>query len=271
MTEQPREQCLPQLRSRDGEGTGAPDHAHGRHHRHAQNAPVSGARRHLLKAAASVGPVIATLPSGEAFAMASALQCVIKEQDGSQDQPQGVVAVADADNYIRVPGRREEWFSTKSTADGGAGVGIIEVYRFPDQDGNEVVIVGDNADTAVSPIAPVGTWFDTSTSYFVRGEDKLFLRMYYADPNPITGPSDVAVDVTGTDANGYYYPATGCAISNPSSAWPGPTASPPTLAGPEGAPAGPGTHCIYPLAVQADPTGPGNVPLTASCLLSFNS
>ncbi len=233
---------------------------------------VSSRRRHLLKAAASAGPLIATLPSGEALAAASALQCVINEQNATE-QPDGVLPGPPApgpppDNYIRIPGKREFYFSITPPPN-GAGAGTIEVYRFNDQNGDEILIVGDNAGTSVSPIAPPGTWFDPSTALFKSAEEDVwFLRMYYADPNPITGPADVAVDETGVDADGFPAPSEACTIENPPGGWN--TGSPPPPTAPRTGPDGTsGRDCIYPLAVQVDPGSPGNIPLTGSCLTSF--
>jgi hypothetical protein len=220
---------------------------------------VSPARRKLLKAAASAAPVIATLPSGEALAMTSSLQCVIHEQDNS-NKPQPNPVVVNADQYVRVPGRREVWQSNTSVAAGGAGVGQIEVYRIPDQDGNEILVVGDNLNTNVNPIAPVGTWFNPATAQPPSpssSAERQFLRFYRADAFPIASSTNVAADPAPP------YLSTGCGTSNPAGGWSQPPAP---RAGPDGSI---GRDCVYPLAVQADTRTPGNIPLTYSCMASF--
>ncbi|NBC13764.1 MAG: hypothetical protein GVY09_10540 [Gammaproteobacteria bacterium] len=228
----------------------------------------SGRRRHLLKAAASAGPLIATLPSGEALAAASALQCVINEQNNTEP-PDGVVSNTLPDNYIRIPGKRQLYRSTTAFP-AGFGIGTVEVYLFNDQAGNPVHIVGDNQPPQATDLAPTGTWFvppDPPNQEPTFEEDVLFLRMYDANPNPITGPNDVAIDETGADANGPY-PSERCTIDNPPGGWNTVSAPPPTA--PRSGPIGTnGRDCVYPLAVQADPNVPGNIPLTGSCLTSF--
>jgi hypothetical protein len=219
---------------------------------------VSQARRKLLKAAASAAPVIATLPSGEALAMTSSLQCVINEQDDSnKSQPSPIVT--DADKYVRVTGRLEVWQSNTSVADGGAGLGQIEVYVIPDQDGKEIWVVGENASTTVSPIAPVGTWFDRATAQSppLSSDERQFLRFYRADAFPIGSSTGVAANPDPP------YLSTGCGTSNPAGGWSQPPAP---RAGPDGSI---GRDCVYPLAVQADTRTPGNIPLTYSCMASF--
>ena len=50
---------------------------------------LSTSRRHLLKAAATVAPVIATLPGGAALANASTHQCIITARENSNMLPMG--------------------------------------------------------------------------------------------------------------------------------------------------------------------------------------
>jgi hypothetical protein len=202
--------------------------------------------------------MVATLPSGEALAIASSLQCVINIQQGAQDSPDAITP--SPDNYLRVPGKLQIWSSSTSQADGGAGVGLVEVYRFPDQDGQEIVIVGLNENTTPGQFAPPGTWFDTNTGGFlVSSTDVYFLRLFGTAQNPILSAADVAIDpATGL--------ATGCTIDLPSgpNSWMSPPAPRP---GPDGTI---GRDCVYPLALpETDPQAPGNIPLSASCLGSF--
>ncbi|HBG96418.1 MAG TPA: hypothetical protein DDY14_14130 [Chromatiaceae bacterium] len=212
----------------------------------------SNRRRDLIKAAISVGPLIATLPGGEALANASALQCVVKEQDGTKAPPSGV-GVPLADNYLRVAGQTQLYRSFVRVEDGGAGQGNILVYRY-ELDGETILVVGDNPTN--SSAAPPGTWFDLTVSPppFPIGSPTpaSFLLLYDANNAPITDKSDVAVDAsTGMP--------TGCNMTAP--IWPGPPTSPTGPQSPQ--------HCVYPMAVQVAQDTPGNIPLTQSCLTSF--
>jgi hypothetical protein len=87
---------------------------------------ISRRRRGLLKAAASAAPFIATLPSGEALAAASAPHCVINRQNG-RDTPSPVVfdPVPPEDHYIRIPGSVQDYL----IFDPSVGFGPITVFH----------------------------------------------------------------------------------------------------------------------------------------------
>ncbi len=127
------------------------------------NHPESNRRRNLLKAAASAGPLIATLPSGEALANASALQCVINEQEGGANPPADPIVSnppPPEDHYLRVDGEIRRYLSFVSIANGGPGTGVIQVYYY-NLNGQDILLVGDNGSAA--NIAPLGTWFDLTS------------------------------------------------------------------------------------------------------------
>jgi hypothetical protein len=168
MSEDLREQNRNPLAHADGAQPGASAGA--------SDAPASGRRRHLLKAAASAGPLIATLPSGEALANASALQCVINEQEN----PTTLVETSDAtDPYLRIDG-----FLVKD------GSNNVIAYRitgapFAGGDGLYVDLSGNRIDPASLPTPNTE-------------EATQFLRVYGATNSPITGPEDVTVAVDTT-------------------------------------------------------------------------
>ena len=217
---------------------------------------VSVRRRGVLKAAVSAAPFVATLPSGEALAAASALQCVINEQTGAAEPPAPVVIapVPPEDTYVRIVGEIRTYRSFVAAGSGGGGVGSIIVYKYT-VDGDDILVVGQNTNPSA---APLGTWFNLGVvpaPILLSTQPAHFLRLYDASPNPITAPGDVAVDA-GTQL------PTACTQSSPN--WPGPPTSP---TGPSTAD---GKHCFYPVAVQANVNQAGNIPLTQSCLLSFS-
>jgi hypothetical protein len=65
-------------------------------------------RRRLLRAAATAAPLIATLPSGAALAVASTYQCVDKDKVASTSAAD-FVASTSLDQWVRVAARRQEW------------------------------------------------------------------------------------------------------------------------------------------------------------------
>lgn len=91
-------------------------------------------RRRLLKAAAAGTPLIATLPSGAAFANASTYQCVVGNIAGTQSGAIDRITTGDPDQYVRVAGckvsvrisgddRRHEYYAKK---DGSACPGYFK-------------------------------------------------------------------------------------------------------------------------------------------------
>jgi hypothetical protein len=218
----------------------------------------SGRRRRLLKAAASAAPLIATLPSGEALASASALQCVISEQNGDKSQPQGEEpeTVPPRDNYARLSGRVEQWLVEDPSAPTERTDAIVYYMVI---DGEDIRVWGENGAGFPEP----GTWFDpVSANAFppVAVDDfpAEFLYLYQANTAPLATKSDLEVDAATI------LPA-GCTIKSGIS-WPGPGGTPATPSGPS-AP----EHCVFPMAVQANVGAAGNVPLTYSCLASFQN
>jgi hypothetical protein len=75
----------------------------------AENA-VSEQRRRILKVAATAAPVIATLPSGAAFANASVHQCVVHAAEREQAPADGFLYIpARPDDYVRAEAIKETW------------------------------------------------------------------------------------------------------------------------------------------------------------------
>lgn len=210
-------------------------------------------RRALLKAAASAAPVIATLPSGAALANASALQCVINQQQGQGGAPAGVLErpLPIDDKFVRVPGSIRGY---EIPDPGGSGSTLlVRVYRIPalpPGSGSDVYVFGDNSDLMSNPPTP-GTWFDTGSGSWAGIDNPAeFLVVYSADPVPIGDKSDVAIDAD-------LWPSQ-CEIAEGIPTWPG------------GGPTSP-QHCFYPVAVQAPPNTVGNIALAHSCLVSFTA
>jgi hypothetical protein len=232
----------------------------------ASDSALSTHRRRLLKAAASAAPVIATLPSGEALAAASALQCIINEQDGTKGPAPGQVPSPSPDGYARLLGDKE----TYAIENGSGGFLFADVYHVQlPASGEEIRVWGDNA---VAGVPEPGTWFSPGEfgqpDFFLGISDPVatnpweFLYLYKADSSPLDSKEDIAVNPDGTPAD--------CDIA-PSleGVWD-------SQGGPPGAPTAPGSppgkYCFHPLAVQETaPQTPGNVPLTNSCLVSFHN
>jgi hypothetical protein len=220
---------------------------------------VRAGRRLLLKAAASAAPLIATLPSGEALANASALQCVINQQTGGNDFPLNLRPHPNTDpqdKYTRQLGSLDLYRIPDPRPGATPGATIVvrinKISELPPGTG-EITVYGDNSALNIPAVPPMGSWFDTTNPLHVRigGVQYQFLVVYGADRSPIQDPSDVAVsNLVPTD----------CEINSSIPTWPG-TA---TVSGPS-AP----QHCFYPLAVQVPANTPGNIPLTTSCLASF--
>jgi hypothetical protein len=213
--------------------------------------PLSSKRRAFLKVAASAAPVIATLPSGEALALTSTLQCAINEQDGSSARPAGAVADTDPpqDAYARIQGELQTWTIPNPDGNNPANVSI-QVFHIPTLD---VYVYGDNPSY---PSLTPGNWFDRNdpnVSGPSRTAAREFLYLYQADTAPLANIGDLHVNPSGLEPSS-------CEIQSTITPWPN-----------DGGPAGPNSpqHCFYPIAVQANQDQPGNIPLTGSCLASF--
>jgi hypothetical protein len=213
-------------------------------------ATASERRRSLLKAAASAAPVIATLPSGAALAGSSSLQCVIKEQNGDKSPPENIEE-PQADHYARleVDSYIEIWRIQDPT--NPASDIFVRVFHVT-MDGEEIYVYGDNT----APGVPImGSWFDTASATGpFRRNPAAFLYGYNATTSPLAEKDDLKVNPTTL------LPSE-CVIDTDIPPWPGAPESP---AGPDDK-----KHCIFPFAVRADVDTPGNVPLTHSCLTSF--
>jgi hypothetical protein len=214
---------------------------------------LSARRRQLLKAAASAAPLIATLPSGEALANASALQCVINQQEGRGGAPAGVLEapIPSDDTFARVPGRILGY--KIQLPDGSTQ--LVRVYQIPElpPGTGTITVYGNNSDLWSDAPVP-GTWFDISAANFAGIDNPAeFLMVYRDDPAPIGDKTDVAVTSALLPSD--------CDIVTGIPNWPGSPTSPTGPTSPQ--------HCVYPLAVQASPNAAGNIALAGSCLASF--
>lgn len=215
--------------------------------------PASGRRRSLLKAAASAAPVIATLPSGEALANASALQCVINVQQDN-NPPEALVSptLPDEDTWARVVGEIQTWtINNPDSSEGAPDEIAVQVYHIPRSgDATNIYVYGQNSAVGVPP---AGSQFDTDAAVTGPAADPspaFFLYQYDASNAPIEDATDVAVAPGGTLP-------TGCNFETGLENWS--TSSVPPSA----------DYCFYPMAVQTSPNSNGNIPLTHSCLTSF--
>lgn len=240
-------QSMPKAEQRSGQAPQAPSAADG--------LGASVRRRSLLKAAVSAAPVIATLPGGEALAQSSAMQCVISEQNGDKSPPEDIEpqTVPPADTYARATGTIERWIIPNPTSSGTISVEVFHV----DVGGDEIYVYGRNT---ASGVPTMGSWFDRSIAtppVAVGSAPAEFLYGYKADTSPLADIDDLAV-------NSSTLLPEECVIDHSIPSWPGPLGTPATPAGPDET-----KHCIFPFAVKADLETPGNVPLTHSCLASF--
>jgi hypothetical protein len=217
------------------------------------NSHPSIRRRQLLRAAASAGPLIATLPSGAALAQASAVQCAVAEQEAvASDQPAGVQSILVDDRRVRITGEVRLYQSETNPND------VVLVYYIPAGTvaPTDIYVYGD-------PAPNVGEWFDTTNYVLLPGAQTVgFLVQYEATSYPVADPSHIAVPVAPTDPERATKPGA-CEITN------APDWSDDMEAGaPVATPTSP-DYCFYPFAVQVVPEHPGNIPLAYSCLCSI--
>jgi len=190
---------------------------------------VSSVRRRLLRTAASVAPLIATLPSGAALAQGSALNCADKHQLAAAsglDRPDAIAA--SWDSYVRVHGTRTRYRFPFDNINDEEKAAERDVYEFavPGTHPPETVIVDAE-----------GNWIDLGESKAERlgaPEDQFFLVLYKA----------------GFDGRVSEL----CDLENRVHTWPpgAPRATSPTF-------------CIAPLATISDE----NIPLPPSCAASL--
>ena len=137
------------------------------------------------------------------------------------------------DTYVRVLGQTREYTENDSEPVNRKTVYFVESSNIPEPAGDNILVNTD------------GTWFDDADWTEVTGERKTtyFLYQYNATT---TDPTTTEVD-------------TQCSFSE--SAWQG---------GGQGKGPTKPQHCFYPMAVKAPQGIAGNVPLTTSCLASFN-
>jgi len=134
---------------------------------------VSLARRQLLRTAASVAPLIATLPSGAALAQASALNCADKQREAAAsglDQPDAIAA--SMDGYIRVHGTRTRYRFPFDNINDEEKAAERDVYEF--------AVPGTHRPVTVDV---EGNWIDLEKSEAERlgaPEDQFFLVLYKA-------------------------------------------------------------------------------------------
>jgi hypothetical protein len=210
-------------------------------------------RRQLLRAAASAGPLIATLPSGAALAQASAIHCAMSEQNAAAgNQAENVLASPYDDRRVRVAGEERIYQSDTNSRE------QVRVYYIP-QGTVAPAAISVHADGAM-----IGDWFDPTGYHELKSERRHvgFLVQYETstsrpDPTQIAVPADPRSMVSGAAVM-----PSQCQITN------APDWSDDLDAGaPTDRPRSP-DFCFYPFTVQA-PTGTaGNIPLAHSCLCS---
>jgi hypothetical protein len=194
---------------------------------------VSVSRRHLLKAAATTAPLIATLPSGAALANASTQACLAKEVERTTtgDVPPDV-DFPNSDTYVHVLG-------VEAIYSDGSGSSFT-IYYFnldgPFRPGS----VGDLALADVS-VDSDGNWVDPPdpTQYSITQIERRFLRIY--QPN---------ADLTDVQEQ--------CTLRAATASWP---ASAPDPQSPE--------YCIAPIATPGEGS-PINIANPTSCYCSIN-
>jgi hypothetical protein len=107
-------------------------------------------RRRLLRAAASAAPLIATLPSGAALAVASAYQCVPKDKTASDelaDTPPSTTTDFQSspppptDRWLRIAATRQRWVKGAKPAD------FVYAISFPSDDTFWYLESGERFDT----------------------------------------------------------------------------------------------------------------------------
>ena len=192
---------------------------------------VSLARRQLLRAAASVAPLIATLPSGAALAQASARNCVLLEQEAAERGEEPPAIAASTDSYIRVPGSRTLYEFPYDNINDEEKAAQRDVYQF--------TVPGTQRDVSVDA---EGNWIDLDKSQAIKignTEPQYFLVLY----------KSVGFEGKVTEL---------CDLENRVHFWP------------EGAPqASSPDFCIAPLA-KVSRNQPDNIAQVTSCWCSAN-
>ncbi|MGB5834272.1 MAG: hypothetical protein WBG92_20120 [Thiohalocapsa sp.] len=170
--------------------------------RDSQTTGVVEDRRRLLRAAATAAPLVATLPSGAAWAQASTAQCILDTQPGGSAYPGYESAVIEA-NIIRVLAIKQDWIVPPDST-------LTTTYYLPDAAAyyEAATDPADDAGLPVNPFPddPLPAWV------LVPGQDALeppyaglgfgeivyVLRMYRPDPNASTAETVVNCDGSET-------------------------------------------------------------------------
>jgi hypothetical protein len=198
-------------------------------------------RRSLLKAAASVAPVLATLPNGAALANASAFQCANAlldqanlnnpDEEYAGEMPVSPSPGVGTDDFYRVAGKT--WVRFEIIG------GNTTYYNFTAFDGQNVTVdINGNLSTRTPPT--------TATPVQL-----LVLYQPILDTNGLV--VDLPADSEGKPVATVESP--GCIIEGTRSGWTTQPTAP--------------NYCIYPIARLQPPSGNNNIGMTASCLASF--
>lgn len=206
---------------------------------------IQETRRRLLRAAAAAAPLVATLPSGAAYALGSTSQCIDLSRDASQGGAFNPALSGTSDGFARVPGFSYQF--VKPGVRPATGVPVISMssniapYYFASTGS---VVVGVPA---------------TTYSYTVGAE---FKPDEFAGGGWTrnTGPTSVQLVKLYRAASD-----TGDAYKNPTCAV---DCLPTTTTDPS-------SQCIFPLSQIGAPDAPGqnpgnNMGLTTSCLTSVH-
>jgi hypothetical protein len=188
MSEDLREQNRNPLAHADGAQPGASAGA--------SDAPASGRRRHLLKAAASAAPLIATLPNGAALANGSAFQCLEKDKTESDKGPGslgGPNNLEPGGNWITV--QVPYWEGTKTV--GGEST-LISVFKLELSGGTEWWEDAAPNDDSIAPVQLPGNFDPNNAAGYSLTQRADANVLVFFDPEPNELPYTALFDCTGT-------------------------------------------------------------------------
>ncbi|WP_295431458.1 hypothetical protein [uncultured Thiodictyon sp.] len=206
---------------------------------------IQETRRRLLRAAAAAAPLVATLPSGAAYALGSTSQCIDLSRDASQGAAFNPALSGTSDGFARVAGLSY----------------IFQKGTRPDTVTVPVIAIGTSADTPPYYFASSGSVIVGGTTYsYTVGAVFKPDEFIGGGWTKFTGPTPVQLAKLYRAASD-----TGDAYNNPTCAV-------------DCLPAGtdPSSQCVFPLSQIGPPDTQGegspgnNMGLTTSCLTSVH-